>query len=361
MNTNNHKQYMSLALDLARRGRLTVSPNPMVGCVIVKDHEVIGRGWHRKSGEPHAEIYALQEAGERACGATAYVTLEPCCHHGKTPPCTDALIEAGIKEVYVACIDPNPLIAGKGIDTLQRNGIRVETGCREDEAAELNKIFFHFMRHKRPFVIAKWAMSLDGKTVVRATDNRQISGLEAHHHTHDLRQQVDAILVGANTVIKDDPQLTARCISDNTFHQKQPIRIILAGRKALSKHLKILNATLPGQTIVVVPTSSAHHFEHLADNKCEVIVLPETDDHQVCLYTLLDELGERGVNSVLVEGGMTVLERFFKNNLINQIHVYVSPTIIGMQDVKKPIANVAASQLGSDFHFTANLESTSNV
>lgn len=361
MNIINHKQYMSLALDLARRGRLTVSPNPMVGCIIVKDHHIIGRGWHSKPGESHAEVYALKEAGDRARGAAAFVTLEPCCHHGKTPPCTDALIKAGIKEVYVACIDPNPLVAGKGISALQKHGIRVETGWCEEEAKKLNEIFFHFMQHQRPFVIAKWAMSLDGKTVVHAADNRQITGVEAQHHTHDIRQQVDAILVGANTVMKDDPQLTARLISSNTLCEKQPVRIVLAGRKVLSKNLKIFNDMLPGKTIIAASASTSHYVERLASTKVAILILPETHDHQICLHSLLDKLGETGITSVLVEGGMTVLEHFFKENLINKIHVYVAPIIIGSHEMKSNIVIYQHARLGDDIHFTANMEGASNV
>lgn len=222
MSVRHHSEYMRIALQLAQQGRCTVSPNPMVGCVIVKNNQIIGEGFHSYSGGPHAEIMALQQAGSNAQGAIAYITLEPCCHYGKTPPCTDALLQAGITHIVVACLDPNPLVAGKGLQQLQSAGMHVELGVGEEEAKRLNEIFFHYIRNQRPFVIAKWAMSLDGKTVTQPHDTRDISCLASHQASHQIRQQVDAILIGANTAIHDDPLLTVRHTIDHAPLLKHP-------------------------------------------------------------------------------------------------------------------------------------------
>ena len=241
MNHLSDSDYMSTALSLAERGRYTVSPNPMVGCVIVKDGKIVGKGFHLKAGDPHAEILALREAGADANAATAYVSLEPCCHYGKTPPCTDALIKAGIKKVYAACLDPNPLVAGKGIQQLKNANIEVETGLHEKEASQLNEIFFHYIRRQQPSVIAKWAMSLDGKTVTHTEDSRDISGNTSREYSHQTRQQVDAILIGAGTAICDDPELTVRYPAD-TSSLRQPLRVVLSSQ-AICQY--ILNYFLP--------------------------------------------------------------------------------------------------------------------
>jgi diaminohydroxyphosphoribosylaminopyrimidine deaminase/5-amino-6-(5-phosphoribosylamino)uracil reductase len=202
--------YMQQALALAEKGRFSVSPNPMVGCLIVKAGKIIGQGYHHQAGTPHAEIHALREAGAEAKDADVYVTLEPCCHYGRTPPCTDALIAAGVTRVYFACHDPNPEVAGKGSAALKAAGIQAEEGLCRSEAQQLNKIFFHFIQTKRPFVFSKWAMSLDGKTMTHPDDLPAISSTASRSHSHLLRRAVDAILIGTNTAIDDDPALTVR-------------------------------------------------------------------------------------------------------------------------------------------------------
>lgn len=345
MTVSSHIDYMTLALQHAARGRLTVSPNPMVGCVIVKNDQVVGVGHHQRAGEPHAEVYALRDAGDAAKEATAYVTLEPCCHVGRTPPCTQALIQAGIKKVYVACLDPNPLVAGKGITELQAAGMEVEVGLCEEAATQLNEIFFYFMKHKRPFVIAKWAMSLDGKTITHAQDSRQISSSESQQHTHELRSQVDAILIGANTARLDNPQLTAREI-DNA---KQPIRIVLSTNGDLPKELNLFAASMPSKTIVATCASAI-------DINAEIITLAKNEKQKVHLPSLLDELGKRNITSLLIEGGMTVHQQFFAENLVNKIQVYLAPVVIGSGEKKQYFLNMNANQLGHDFNFTVNVE-----
>ena len=204
--------YMAEALRLAEKGRGTTSPNPMVGCVIVKEGKIVGRGWHERAGEPHAERFALREAGEQAAGATAYVTLEPCNHFGRTPPCSAGLIEAGIREVHVAMMDPNPIVAGRGIERLRAAGITVHVGQHEAEAKRLNEVFIHYITTRRPFVIAKWAMTIDGRIATHTGHSRWITGPSARAHTHQTRHEVDAILVGRGTASK----ITLKAFSSST-------------------------------------------------------------------------------------------------------------------------------------------------
>lgn len=356
----NPQQYMTQALQLAEQGRLTVTPNPMVGCVIVKDDEIIGSGYHQRAGDAHAEVIALQQAGDLANGATAYVTLEPCCHYGSTPPCTQALIAARIKKVFIASLDPNPLVCGKGIKALKNAGIEIELGICENEAIQLNEIFFHYMHYRTPFVIAKWAMSLDGKTITHLQDSPQISCNDSQLATHQLRQQVDAIVIGANTAIHDDPLLTVRLISHIVI--KQPLRIILSSRGELPLNLKMFDPATPGKTMVIttdaISISQLHAFQQ---KNIETIILSKNLCGQVDLSSLLLELGKRGVTSLLVEGGMKLHESFFAENLVNKIHVYLAPVIIANLKQKQFINQVNISKVDRDFYFTANYKVSSHV
>lgn len=341
-----HQSYMQHALELARKGHGFVAPNPMVGCVIVKGGQIIGSGYHRAYGEAHAEVNALQMAGNAANGATLYVTLEPCCHHGKTPPCTDAIIRAGIKHVYVACLDPNPLVSGKGIALLQAAGITVDVGLEEAAAKQLNEIFFYYMAHKRPFVIAKWAMSLDGKTVTHAHDERKISNAASHEHVHQTRKIVDAILVGAHTVRCDNPLLTARC--DDVG--KQPLRVILTTCGEISIDSNVFNSN----TLVVTTESVDLEWKNkLQDKKIEVVILGKD---KVDLSMMLDELAKRGISSLLIEGGMNTLQQFFSEGLVNQVQVYLAPVIIGSHKKKMPVFDVVHTNISHDFHIIGKIK-----
>jgi diaminohydroxyphosphoribosylaminopyrimidine deaminase/5-amino-6-(5-phosphoribosylamino)uracil reductase len=352
MSAFNHHHYMSLALQLAQQGRTTVSPNPMVGCVIVKNNGIVGQGFHQAAGQPHAEVNALQAAQTNAQGATAYITLEPCCHQGRTPPCTKALVQAGIKKVFVACLDPNPLVAGKGIEILRSAGMAVELGLCEAEATRLNEFFFHYIRCKRPFVIAKWAMSLDGKTTTHQQDSRHISCAESQAFSHQTRQQVDAILIGAKTAMQDNPLLTVRLTTNETV-PKHPTRIVLTTQGKLPLHLKIFDLLSPAKTIVATTNAVDKRWcAQLKERHIEVLILEK--NKQVDLPALLDELGKREITSLLVEGGMQVHEAFFQNNLVNQIHVYLAPTIIGTLEKKHTLTSLHQTQIGRDIYFTAN-------
>ena len=350
--TQSHLEFMSAALLLAEKGRYTVSPNPMVGCLIVKDGKIIGEGYHHQPGEPHAEIYALQQAGNDAQGATMYVTLEPCCHTGRTPPCTDALIQSGIRDIYIACVDPNPLVAGKGMQTLENAGIQVHIGLCEDKARQLNEIFFHYISHRRPFVIAKWAMSLDGKTITHQDDSPVISSHDAKVHAHDIRAQVDAVLIGANTAKQDDPLLTVRF---TRLHKcKQPVRIILSSRGELPSHLRLLNLPLATQTIVATTHNITNEKQKMLEDKnITVIRLPADHLGHISLPALLDELGKLQIASILVEGGRQVHDSFIQDNLVNQYHVYLSPVIISQLSQKQTVHPVQITHVKQDLFIAA--------
>lgn len=350
MENNFHRLAMTMALQLAKKGRRTTSPNPMVGCVLVRDKQIVGQGFHRHAGGPHAEIEALNQAGDLARGATAYVTLEPCCHHGRTPPCTDALIRAQIKKIYVACIDPNPLIAGKGVHALRDAGIEVEVGLCEKEARRLNRFFIHFMTHKRPFVIAKWAMSLDGKMETHPSDSRDISGEASLKSAHRTRAIVDAIVIGRKTALADNPSLTVQHLKT----KRHPLRFILASSGPLPLELTLFSAKLPGQTIVVTTAQSDPTWRQaLLSRNIEVWVC-KARDNQVDLHDFLDKLAECKILSLLVEGGPTLRDRFFQMGRVDAVEVYVAPKIIGTFSQKRTLPSLALKRLGNDFLLTGD-------
>lgn len=351
MHPDKHNYFMTYALNLARAGIFTVSPNPMVGCVLVRDQQIIGQGFHQRAGSPHAEIHAL--ANVDANNAIAYVTLEPCCHTGRTPPCTKALIKAGIKKVYVATYDPNPLVAGKGIDALREAGIQVEVGLCAEAAQQLNRVFFHYIQTKKPYVFAKWAMSLDGKTITHPKDSKQISSDQSRAHTHLLREQVDAILIGKKTALLDDPQLTVR---GKQTPAKHPLRLILTSAGEIPLTLKMFQPVMPSRTIVITTDLISKAKQQLfTENNIELLILPADTNGKVNLETLLVALGKREISSLLVEGGMSLQEAFFKANLVNEIDVYIAPIIIGSQEIKQRIQMMQHTAIDGDFYFKGAL------
>lgn len=353
MHATNDITYMTLALSLAEHGRGTTSPNPMVGAVIVNHGRMQGQGYHVVAGGPHAEIIALREAGEAARGATLYVTLEPCCHHGRTPPCTDAIIQAGIARVVVAATDPNPLVQGKGNQALRDAGITVTTGVLDTEATALNTVFNHYIQTKTPYITAKWAMSLDGKTVAHPDDHRQITGAPALAHAHVKRSLVDAILIGANTAKSDNPQLTARDPDTDTPLHRQPRRFILSGDCDLPLNLRLLNEPLAANTCVITTERSrADLRQALHDKSIATLIVPALENGDVDLNALVHLLGQQSVTSLLVEGGMTTLHAFFQANLIHAIDVYLAPVIIGHLPQKKSIHLNATETLGRDIYLS---------
>jgi diaminohydroxyphosphoribosylaminopyrimidine deaminase/5-amino-6-(5-phosphoribosylamino)uracil reductase len=322
------ERWMRRALALARRGAGWVESNPMVGCVLVRDRRMLGEGYYRRYGGPHAEIDALARATGSPRGATAYVTLEPCCFHGKTPPCTDALIAARIQRVIIAVTDPHPRVAGEGVAQLRRAGIRVDTGLLAAEAAEL--IAPHRVRvtQQRPFVIAKWAQSLDGKIATRLGDSQWISGPGARRIVHRLRARVDAVAVGANTVQRDDPALTARDVPV----RRVAVRVVVDSRLRLPTTAQLVAAARDVPTLVfttrAAPVARQRRLERLGVE----VVRTRAKGGQVSLAGMLRVLYHRGHTNLLVEGGGTLIGSLFDGGWVDEAHVFTAPLIIGGRD-----------------------------
>jgi diaminohydroxyphosphoribosylaminopyrimidine deaminase/5-amino-6-(5-phosphoribosylamino)uracil reductase len=316
---------MARALTLAQSVLGRTSPNPPVGAVIVKDGREVGEGATRPPGGPHAEIVALRAAGAAAAGAALYVTLEPCCHFGRTPPCVDAVIAAGITEVHAALEDPDPRVRGEGFARLRAAGIRVVVGEGGAESARLLEGYIKHRRTGRPFVIAKFAMTLDGKIATATGDSRWVSGPESRAWAHRQRSQVDAILVGSETVLLDDPELTAR--PEGLPGAPQPLRVVLDSRGRTPPDAKVLSG--PAPTLVVTTRESSEKWrQSLGSGPVEVVVLP-SEAGRVSLEALLDELGRRGVLTLLVEGGGIVHGAFFDQRLVDKVEAFIAPKITG--------------------------------
>ena len=315
---------MKKAIELAQKGRYFASPNPMVGCVLIKQGNIIGKGWHKGPGQAHAEIEALNEAGKAAQGAELYVNLEPCCHYGKTPPCTKAIIEAGIKTVHAAIPDPNPLVSHKGFAELKQAGISVHVGEQLQQAKKLNEAFFHFMEYKTPFVIAKWAMTLDGRIAANSGHSAWITGQKARTHVHHIRKSVDGILVGAQTVINDNPLLSARI---KTNSSRQPLRIVLDAAGRTSIYSTIYRITPLLKTLVVTTAHAPDIWKRQLQS--QGVMLHVTPSKDIDLSSLLFYLGQQNITSLLVEGGKSVLTQFFKAKIIQKFYAYIAPKIIG--------------------------------
>jgi diaminohydroxyphosphoribosylaminopyrimidine deaminase/5-amino-6-(5-phosphoribosylamino)uracil reductase len=305
---NEDGRWMQRALELAERGRGWVEPNPLVGAVVIRDGRLVGEGWHRRFGEAHAEIEALTSAGESARGANMYVTLEPCCHHGKTPPCTEAIIQAGIQRVVASMTDPFPQVAGKGIERLRSAGVVVEVGSCESNARRLNAPYLKLVRQGQPYVHAKWAMTLDGKIATRTGESQWISNEESRQRVHEMRGRMDAIVVGVNTAIADNPQLTARPPGPRTA-----IRIVLDSQARLPPTSRLVETARDITVLVAVAeTAPAASVATLEQAGCEALRLP-AEGNRVPVKALLDELGRRRFTNILVEGGAEVLGSFLDN------------------------------------------------
>ncbi len=317
-------EYMARALRLGEKGLYTTDPNPRVGCVIVRDDRIVGEGWHERAGEPHAEIMALAAAGEQAHGATVYVTLEPCAHHGRTPPCAEALVEAGVGRVIAAMVDPNPQVAGKGLGRLQEAGIPAKHGLLEAQARALNPGFVKRMETGRPWVRCKLAMSLDGRTAMASGESKWITGEDARRDVHRLRARSSAIVTGVGTVLADDPALTMRL--DDMEIERQPLRVVVDTHLSLPLDARLLRQ--PGRTLVMTCSEDNDAREALEANGAEVVQLPYCSD-VVDMAVVLDTLGEMEVNEVLVETGATLSGAMLQAGLINELIVYVAPLLMG--------------------------------
>lgn len=391
----NDEFYMSRALELAERGVGAVNPNPLVGCVLVRDGKVIGEGWHTAFGKLHAEREALADCrarGEDPRGATAYVTLEPCCHYGKTPPCTEGLIEAGVVRVVVGAPDPNPQVAGRGCAALRAAGIEVTEGVLLDACQAVNRVFFHYITHKRPYVIAKYAMTLDGKITTRTGASKWITGAAARQRVHEDRNRYAAIMVGVGTVLADDPLLTCRLdeqagaaqalageVAGADAHEsagtdgladmcelasadaRESAGTQLSAGKDAAAHPRVLRnpvriicdthlrTPLEAQVVVTAheaPTiiatcedDPAFHAPYL-ERGCEVLVAPKDAAGRVDLDALMDALGARGIDGVIVEGGASLLGAAFDAHVVNKVQAYVAPKVFGGADAPSPVGGV---------------------
>lgn len=316
-------EYMQLALQLAKRGLYTTDPNPRVGCVIVKDNSIVGEGWHRSAGEPHAEILALQQAGARAEGATVYVSLEPCSHHGKTPPCADALVDAGVSRVIAAMQDPNPEVAGSGFDHLRKHGIDVESGLLEQAARAINPGFIKRMVSGRPFVRIKMASSLDGRTAMASGESQWITGEAARADVQRLRARSSVILTGVDTVIDDDPSLNVRLSATQSGIEadvRQPHRVVLDSQLRFPPGARML--TLEGKTTVLTTRQGS------GDLSCDVVRLDALDG-RLDLNKVMNWLAGLQTNEVHVEAGATLCGALLNSKLVDEIVVYIAPHIMG--------------------------------
>lgn len=329
-------KYMQRAIELAKKGAGFVNPNPMVGCVIVKDDKIIGEGYHEFYGGFHAERNALLKMND-AKGATLYVTLEPCCHHGKTPPCTDIIIEKEIKKVVVGLLDPNPLVAGKGISILHNAGIEVVTGVLEDEIKELNKVFLKYIKTKRPYVILKTAMTLDGKIASHIGDSKWITNEKSRRLVHELRSEMMGIVAGIGTVKADDPMLNCR-IERQQIHQ--PIRIIVDTNASIPLDSQIVKTSKDYRTILAIGSSIANSQSSTVDMlksfNVEILYCEEKNGH-VDINDLMVKLGELGIDSMLLEGGSTINAAFLEADCVDEVYAFIAPKIIGGQNSKSPI------------------------
>ena len=323
---NNDIRYMKLALDLAKSAQGKTNPNPLVGAVIVKDGCIVGTGLHRKAGEPHAEVHAFNMAGEHAKGATLYVTLEPCSHYGKTPPCAELVKNSGVTRVVVAMQDPNPAVAGRGIRLLEEQGIDVEVGLLEEEAKRLNERFIHNMLTERPFVISKFAMTLDGKIATYTGHSQWITGEAAREHVHEVRDQVDAILVGVNTVKADNPRLTTR-LTERVG--KNPIRIIVDRQLSTPLDANVCNVT-DARTILVTSIQNETLTQPYLTQGVECIYVAE-HQAQLDLEDALKQLYKLGITDILVEGGASIHAAFLRAGLIDKVNAYIAPKLLGGQ------------------------------
>jgi diaminohydroxyphosphoribosylaminopyrimidine deaminase/5-amino-6-(5-phosphoribosylamino)uracil reductase len=369
--------YMARAVQLAELGRFTTDPNPRVGCLIVRDGMVVGEGWHRRAGEPHAERHALTEAGERARGATAYVTLEPCCHQGRTPPCTDGLLAAGVARVVCAMVDPNPLVAGRGLRLLAEAGVSVETGLLEAEARALNPGFIKRMEQGRPYVRCKLAASLDGRTAMASGESQWITSDASRRDVQRLRAGSSAILTGIGTLLADDPSLNVRLGADDLPGKvpgeaiRQPLRVVLDSRWRTPLNARIL--ALPGTTLIVGAVDDPGRMAELKGAGAEVCRCPG-DLAQVDLDALLNELGRREINEVLLEAGPTLAGAAASAGLIDEILIYLAPHLMGdagrglfslpgldrMRD-RIPLAIADVRAVGRDLRITARPNPTGSA
>ena len=331
----NEERYMNQAIALAERGIGFVNPNPLVGAVIVKGERVIGQGWHERFGGPHAEKNALQACSENPEQATLYVTLEPCCHYGRTPPCTDLIIQSKIKKVVIGCLDPNPLMSGKSVELLRKAGIKVITGVLKTQCEKQNEIFHHYIRQKRPFVMMKYAMTLDGKIAAGSGPSRHswISGEASRQRVHQDRKRYAAIMVGVGTVVADNPSLTCRLCSGTVSN---PVRIICDTNLRTPLTSELVQTAAQVRTILVTAVTDMDKKINYQNYGCDIIAVPKTEKG-IDLKVLMSILGEQEIDSVLLEGGSSLNFSALQSGIVNKIQAYIAPKIFGGETAKTPV------------------------
>lgn len=334
------EKYMRLAMQLAGNAIGRTSPNPLVGAVIVKDNRVVGCGWHRKAGTPHAEIHALNQAGELAQGADVYVTLEPCAHYGKTPPCAKALVEAKVKNVYGGLLDVNPKVAGKGFKILEDAGIHVEYGFLQDELRKQNEVFFKWIEHKKPFIVLKAAMTLDGKIATATGQSKWITNETSRAYGYKLRDIYDGIMVGINTVIEDNPMLTARVDGG-----KNPIRIVVDSSLKIDINANVVQDKSAKTIVATTDKADKDKILKLQAQDVDVIVVDKDENDKVDIEKLLNILGQQNICSILVEGGATLSGSFVAKKLVDKVYFFIAPKIVGGKEAKTPVAGTGILNL----------------
>jgi len=357
------QEYMERALSLSRLAAGRTTPNPLVGCVIVRDGCIVGEGFHHQAGTPHAEVHALQAADEKAKDADVYVTLEPCSHYGRTPPCSQALIQAGVKRVVVAMRDPNPLVSGRGLKQLQEAGVQVEVGLLSTEAKKLNEAFIKAISTGMPFVLYKSALTLDGKTAVASGDSRWVTSKESRHYVHGLRNIYDVIMVGSHTLHSDDPQLTCRHIEGG----RDPVRLVVDGTLSLPLDAKVLHSSSSLCIVATTRIADRNKIQTLKE-KPNVEVWEYDTERFVPLAQLMGDLAKKGLNSVLLEGGGVLAGKMLEEQLIDKIEFIFAPKLVGAgpsplsglqlskMDQAFALKELSVCQLSTDYHFTGYLD-----
>lgn len=337
---NIDQKYMKIAIELAKKGEGFVNPNPMVGAVIVKENRIIGQGYHKKFGEFHAERNAILNCSENMTGADMYVTLEPCCHYGKTPPCTDIIIKSGIKRVIVGCTDINPTVKNKGLKTLYNNGIKVEVGILEQECKKLNEIFFHYINNNTPFIIMKYAMTADGKIATKTGHSKWITGTQARNNVHKTRNKCMAVMVGIGTILADNPMLNCRIENG-----KNPIRIICDSNLTIPLDCNIINTAKDIKTYIATCQDNDNPKIKELQNKGANIINIHKKDNYLDLKELITVIGKYKIDSILLEGGAMLNYSALKSDIVNKIQCYIAPKIFG-GNAKTPVTG-----LGVDFAY----------
>lgn len=340
MNSGRDEQYMGWALRLAMRGWGRTSPNPMVGALVVRDHRIVGRGYHARAGELHAERVALNAAGDAARGATLYVTLEPCTHYGRTPPCTEAVLESGVRRVVIGQTDPNPHVSGGGVELLRSRGLEVTTGVLEEKCARLNEAFTTFVTRNRPFAVLKLAASLDGKIATASGDSKWITSERSRRFVHRLRGGMDAVLVGGTTVSTDDPELTCRIPRG-----RDPVRIVLDSQLRLSPARRVFRSASDARALVCTRKDADPKKARILEAAGAEVVRVDSDPYGVSLRAVMQALAQRQITSVLIEGGSRVAASALRAGLVDKLYVFYAPKIIGGQEAPGMIADVGVRSM----------------